>query len=62
MNKKDFYRLLGKIENGKVPDYEEVQELAAFAEHLVDFIEDATDYLDGDCFGTEGWEHAIGWE
>ncbi len=60
MNKKDFYRAQGKIDAGGVLTTYEQSELMDFASKLVNNIEAYCD--DGDEFGTEGWEHWIGWE
>lgn len=61
MNKKDYYKLLGKLEAGGDIDIDEVYELANFTDTILNLIkesaEDAPDF-----YGTEGWEHAVGWD
>lgn len=61
MNKKEFYKAQGKLESGKELDQETVIDLMAFTETLLCVIEEAEDN-NGDVFGTEGFEHAIGWD
>ena len=61
MNKKEFYKLVARLEDGMNVPPESLIDLAYFAQKLVDIIEEAEDN-NGDVFGTEGWEHAIGWD
>lgn len=62
MNKKDFYKAQGALESGTQLSLMSQIELMAFADMLVGMIEQVTEDTDGDFFGTEGWEYAIGWE
>jgi hypothetical protein len=63
MNKKDYYKAQGLLEAGKLLDYNQQIALMAFADTLVCLIEETTeDGENGDLYGTEGWEHAIGWD
>jgi hypothetical protein len=62
MNKKEFYRVQGLLEAGCTPSLETVNQLFNFAVDLLDLIEQSTEDIDADLYGTEGWEHAIGWD
>lgn len=59
MNKKQFYKIIGKVGAGIALPQSEVEQLAQFAEELIDKIED---WEEDDNFGTEGWEHRVGWD
>lgn len=61
MNKSDYYRAQGRLEAGKELSYQEQISLMAFTDSLVGLIESSADDWD-DLYGTEGWEHAIGWD
>lgn len=62
MNKKEFYKAQGKLSAGVGLDYDEQGQLMSFAETLVSIIEETEADTGEYIFGTEGWEHAIGWE
>ena len=61
MNKKDFYKAQGKLEAGKELTHIEQTELISFAEMLYDMM-DELQSDEGDVWGTEGLDHAIGWD
>lgn len=62
MTKEEYHRLQGKLDAGGLATNEEALSLAGFCEGLICVIENAAEEIDGDLFGTEGWEHAIGWD
>lgn len=62
MQKKEYFKAQGTLEAGKQLDYETQVALMAFTDSLLGLIEQSTEDIDGDLYGTEGWEHAIGWE
>ena len=61
MNKKDYFKLAGKLESGGSATHEDAMALFYLTLNLLELIESAAED-EGDIFGTEGWEHAIGWE
>lgn len=61
MDKKAYYKLAGKLETGYAATPEEAMALYVLTIELMELCDGAMEY-EGDIFGTEGWEHAIGWE
>lgn len=62
MDKEEYYKLWGKIDSGYVANEDEVFKLLNFTDSLISLIETTAEDGGGDVFGTEGWEHAIGWD
>jgi hypothetical protein len=63
MNKKDYYKLWGRVEAGRTEfSADEIYDLLNFTDSLINLIEQSTEDIDADLYGTEGWEHAIGWD
>jgi hypothetical protein len=61
MNQKQFYKAQTQLECGKELTHEQQLALMNLCETCITLIEEACED-DGDMFGTEGWEHAIGWD
>lgn len=61
LNKQEYYKLAGKLESGGDATPEEVMDLYVLTIELLELIEGVQDE-EPDIFGTEGYEHAIGWD